>query len=103
MERRLRVAVALAVLVVVAAGCATDDTPPDAGSGSSAGDEAGEAPQEPDATGEPAPEGDEDVQDDDPALEGPAAPAFMLELADGGVFDVTAEERVTFLVFWAEW
>lgn len=44
-----------------------------------------------------------EADDDRPALEGPAAPDFTLALADGSEFVLSAEQRTTFLVFWAEW
>jgi type IV pilus biogenesis protein CpaD/CtpE len=45
---------------------------------------------------------------DPTAAESPAtavevAPDFTLALADGGEFRLSAEQRATFLVFWAEW
>ena len=38
-----------------------------------------------------------------PQVEGPAAPDFVLALADGSSFSLTDEQKPVYLVFWAEW
>jgi hypothetical protein len=35
--------------------------------------------------------------------EGPPAPEFQLELADGSTFALSAAEKPIYMVFWAEW
>ncbi|MCP4305340.1 MAG: hypothetical protein GY926_26925 [bacterium] len=57
------------------------------------------APTEaPDAT--PAPS--EEV-DPAPSFDGPPAPDFALTLADGSSFELSAEQKPVYVVFWAEW
>ncbi|MDJ0664093.1 MAG: hypothetical protein QNJ75_06000 [Acidimicrobiia bacterium] len=38
-----------------------------------------------------------------PSFDGPPAPGFDLALADGSTFSLTAEQKPTYMVFWAEW
>lgn len=38
-----------------------------------------------------------------PPLDGPPAPDFSLELADGSTFTLSEETRPVYMVFWAEW
>lgn len=107
----------LAVVLLLGAACGSDEpsdsdsaensesAPADDGaaaedSGAAAPDDGPEADDDDDAQpgGEDAPEHDDSV-----ALEGPEAPEFTLDLADGSEFVLSAEDRATFLVFWAEW
>jgi hypothetical protein len=38
-----------------------------------------------------------------PQVDGPAAPDFVLALADGSAFSLSDEQKPVYLVFWAEW
>lgn len=115
-ERRARVCLVafLAALTLAAAACASEQpADPDAAetadteqSGDSVeeggADESGNGTE--DDRDDAADGGDEDPDNEDSqAVEGPEAPGFTLELADGSEFVLSAEDRVTFLVFWAEW
>jgi len=36
-------------------------------------------------------------------VDGPPAPDFILALADGTEFTLSAEQKPVYMVFWAEW
>lgn len=103
---------AVGASVLVLAACASDgsgDGAPGAGVGASGAegpvsDGTGETSGDDTSADEDAPgQGGGSADEDPPALDGPAAPDFTLALADGSEFVLSAEQRATFLIFWAEW
>jgi hypothetical protein len=95
--RRVR-AFACVIAVVVVAACAPGE--PDEPSGDVAGDQQPPtSDQQPPASDQQPPASDQQP----PGPEGREAPDFTLDLADGSTFTLSAEQRATFLVFWAEW
>jgi hypothetical protein len=61
-----------------------------------------ESSSEPSAAPTEAPEQSLGLEET-PSFDGPPAPDFELELADGTVFALADEAKPVYMVFWAEW
>lgn len=96
------------VLVVAACGGSAAPTPDPAGDSAAAATApsstagATTAP-EPDTTGTAAGDATGSTVEERVRPDGPDAPDFTVTLADGSEFNLSAEQKPVYMVFWAEW
>ena len=57
----------------------------------------------PASSGEAEPSGSATAPSSEPSFDGPPAPDFELALANGTAFNLAAEQKPVYMVFWAEW
>jgi hypothetical protein len=93
----------MVALVLTAAACAGDGGAIDTSTSTTASTVAPPATEATGSTGGEATSTTAPATEPPPQVEGPAAPDFVLALADGSSFSLSDEQKPVYLVFWAEW